>query len=59
MTTRKTNKKGTLKKKSFYGVEKFEKDLEKEYGPMTFGSLLESHSKCEEWTHSKHRLYLH
>ena len=44
MTTKK------LKKKKFYGLKEFSKDLEKERGPMTFGRLLASHRKCEELT---------
>lgn len=31
-------------RKKFYGIE----DLEKEYGRLTFGGLLESHRLCEE-----------
>ena len=50
MTTRKVSKKTTLKRKIFYGFEEFEKDMEKERGPLTFGRLLESHRKCEELT---------
>lgn len=44
------SKKTTLKRKNFYGLEEFEKDMEKERGPLTFGRLLESHRKCEELT---------
>ena len=50
MTTRKASKKTVLKKKNFYGVEDFKKDIEKEHGPITFGRMLESHRKCEELT---------
>ena len=50
MTTKRARKKTALKRKNFYGVEEFEKDMEKEHGPITFGRLLESHRKCEEWT---------
>ena len=51
MTTRKIARRKTSKKrKSFYGVEELERDLENERRPMTFGRLLESHRKCEEWT---------
>ena len=51
MTTRKASTKTLLEdKESFYGVEDFERDMEREYGPLTFGRLLESYRKCEELT---------
>ena len=33
-----------------YTTSKWEKELEKERGPLTFGILLESHRKCEGMT---------
>ena len=53
MSTRKVTGKKLLKlkkKKPFYGVKEFKRDLEKQHGPITFGRLLESHRKCEELT---------
>ena len=50
MSIRKVRNKRIFKKKNFYGLEEFRKDLERERGPMTFGRLLESHRKCEELT---------
>ena len=34
-------------------MEEFRKDIEKEFGPMTFGKMLESHRKCEELTQTE------